>query len=83
MDSKDEELPTELYDAKGNVYYIHPDKPNLGEEEFQTSDADILFDPNEISEEMKKQSTDSWLESASMLSGQVNLNEVFHFLVHK
>lgn len=84
LDSKDDdlnELPIELYDARGNVYYIQPEDEDDEEHECvaadpSADDSDILLDSNEISVEMKKRSTDTWLEIASLLSGQVNLDEV-------
>jgi hypothetical protein len=74
------EFPLELYDAKGNVYYVQPEEEDNGAELEPPPiepDSDTVFDPNEIVEELQKQkSTDTWLENASMLSGQVNLDEV-------
>jgi hypothetical protein len=79
------EFPLEVYDAKGNVYYIQPEEDEENEAELEPiePDSDTIFDPNEIVEELQKQkSTDTWLEIASMLSGQVNLDEVsFHTLI--
>jgi hypothetical protein len=45
-------------------------------EETNNPDSDSIFDPHEISEEFKQKSTDNWLEIASLLSGQVELNGV-------
>lgn len=59
------ELPMELYDAKGNVYYIQPEVEEVEDEaelevEPIAPDSDTVFDPNEMVEELQKQkSTDT------------------------